>query len=919
MNFKPFLALQASAGSGKTFALSVRFVALILMNAKINEILALTFTKKASNEMKKRIVETFLNLHKDSKKEELRALCNLLEKDKDEILFLRDQKKQEFLQYELRISTFDAFFSKILRAFALNLGLMSDFQISEEKLKIKDIFLQSLDDEKLKDLAFYMVNLDDKEKFLKDLESLYENYFFMPIEEVEFPDRKKINEAYLKFKDYAISLNDKQLLNNFKLDDLYDDNLNAFLKTSFMEEFENVVYLQKLDEDLEFRVKKQEFFDVLDEYAKEIEKFKISKLMNLFKYYKKAKDKLHKEKNILSFTDINIKVYELINDDLKDMIYFRLDGYISHLLIDEFQDTNVLQYQILKPIIAELVSGEGVKKFRTFFYVGDKKQSIYRFRNGKKELFDLLQKDFPQIKKENLNTNYRSKELLVNFVNDAFKDKYKDYIFQNSLDDESKKGGFIRIVSSQEQNINEIKEKTLQTLYEQILFLKNKNATYESICILCWRNNDADIILEYLNDKNIPAYTQSNILLENKASVRLVIEYAKYCIFKDEYYLCVLKSLLGEDKNFIKLNLDLSKNPAQIALYLIKKLKLDLNDIALMQFLEYAKNKENFLELLFEPCPLKIISKESFGISIMSIHKSKGLEFDNVIVLDNLGKDKNNDEKILLEYDVDNGWELRIKSKILKSTKESKYLNFLNKIKQLDYEDDINKLYVAFTRAKNSLFIIKRNEDIKDQRYISYFNGKYLNLNSLEFGEFPIQISKYEKNDLKLKDKLDDFVNIGLQELDQKKEENDFSNFTFGNALHYFMQNIDFKNRNNYEILSLKTKDKFRYFLNDEEFNDLFNRINMLLNDDKFNQLLLNKKLYKEQKISFNKEIKQVDLLAIDENEAFVFDYKTSIFKHEDYINQILFYKNAIKNITNKDTKAFLVYVLKDKIKIENI
>ncbi|MEE6530078.1 UvrD-helicase domain-containing protein, partial [Campylobacter coli] len=68
MKFKPFLALEASAGSGKTFALSVRFVALILQGAKINEILALTFTKKASNEMKKRIIETFLNLEKESKK-----------------------------------------------------------------------------------------------------------------------------------------------------------------------------------------------------------------------------------------------------------------------------------------------------------------------------------------------------------------------------------------------------------------------------------------------------------------------------------------------------------------------------------------------------------------------------------------------------------------------------------------------------------------------------------------------------------------------------------------------------------------------------------------------------------------------------------------------------------------------------------
>ncbi len=76
MKFKPFLALEASAGSGKTFALSVRFVALILQGAKINEILALTFTKKASNEMKKRIIETFLNLEKESKKASVKSFVS---------------------------------------------------------------------------------------------------------------------------------------------------------------------------------------------------------------------------------------------------------------------------------------------------------------------------------------------------------------------------------------------------------------------------------------------------------------------------------------------------------------------------------------------------------------------------------------------------------------------------------------------------------------------------------------------------------------------------------------------------------------------------------------------------------------------------------------------------------------------------
>ncbi|MEE6548810.1 3'-5' exonuclease, partial [Campylobacter jejuni] len=143
-------------------------------------------------------------------------------------------------------------------------------------------------------------------------------------------------------------------------------------------------------------------------------------------------------------------------------------------------------------------------------------------------------------------------------------------------------------------------------------------------------------------------------------------------------------------------------------LFLIKELKLDLNDIALIQFIEYAKTKENFLKLLFEPCALKIVSEQNMGISIMSVHKSKGLEFDHVILLDSLSKNNSNNEDIMLEYDINQGWQLHIKDKIRELTKEPIYTLFKENITRANYEDDINKLYVAFTRAKESLIIIKR-------------------------------------------------------------------------------------------------------------------------------------------------------------------------------------------------------------------
>ncbi|WP_348518751.1 RecB-like helicase [Campylobacter sp. CCS1377] len=918
--FKPFLALEASAGSGKTFALSVRFVALILQGAKINEILALTFTKKAANEMQKRVIDTFLYLEQDSKNAECKALCELLDFSKDELIALRDQKKQDFLRQNLKISTFDAFFSRILRSFSLNLGLMSDFEISEEELDVKAVFLKILSTKELRDLAYYICEFDEKEAFFKELERLYENAYFKDNLKISFCDKTKLNEAYRDLRSYALGLNHKNLSANFDNEEL---ELNEFLEKPFMSKFESTKYLRDLyNEDAIFSKKRDEFLKILNVYANELEEFKIAKLMNLLEHFGEAKNIIHKNKNILSFSDVSKKVLDLMQSDLKDMIYFRLDGNISHLLIDEFQDTSVIQYQILLPIISELVSGEGVKKNRSFFYVGDKKQSIYRFRKGKKELFDLLQKDFVQIQKENLDTNYRSQKILVDFVNEIFENKFQNYIAQKTPNDESKKGGFVRVIQSneekkpKEEQSREIKEKTLETLLGQIRFLQSKNIALEKICILCWKNDDADLVLEFLHQNGISAFTQSNVLLENKASVKAVLEYAKFCIFGDEFYGVFLKELLGEE--FPRLELDLSKSAMKNVLYLAKKLKLNLSDIALIQFIEYAGSKNNFLELLFEPCNLKILNEQNWGISIMSVHKSKGLEFDHVILLDSLSKPQNNTDKILLEYDISMGWELKIRDKIRKNTQDEKYNAFLESIQKAELEDEINKLYVAMTRAKKSLIIIKRNEALVNGSYLSYFSSdRYLNLACEERGEI-IAEEKLDTNSNEKQQALLEFVKVGLQEVEDKQYLNSFEIY-FGNAFHFFMQNLKLPYGENFETLCEKTKGKFRHFLSKEDFTRLFKRIKMLLQNDDFSKLIANKQLLKEQDFSFNGEIKRVDLLALDEKSACVLDYKTSLLMQTKHIEQVKFYKDSLREILKKETSAFLVYCLEDEIKIQEV
>lgn len=907
---KPFLALEASAGSGKTFALSVRYVALVLLNAKISEILAITFTNKAANEMKIRIIDTFLELHQAHKSNELQALCALLGKNEQEILALRDARKSEFLRSELKIKTFDSFFTSIVRSFSLNLGLMSDFELEENKVSANAEFIKLLSQKELEGLARFIISTKStKEDFLKDLEFLYENSYSLPHSNTAYPAKEleNISLTYQILKNYALPKSQNAFFKkNFSFETIDKNNIREFCEKSIIAEFESKKYFEIFFDDEEFLQKRNALLSSLNAYANALQDYKLGILMNFLNHFKKAKDTIIKEKNVLSFGDMAKKANELLTqNELKELIYFRLDGYIAHLLIDEFQDTSVLQYQILKPLIAEIVSGKGTRDFKSFFYVGDKKQSIYRFRHSKKELFDLLQKDFPQIQKESLKTNYRSKENIVNFINKQFSKLYANYESQES---KIKGGGFVKIVRSNEtqKDKKEIFEENFKTLTQHLEFLKAHNIKEDNICILCWKNEDADELVARLKEQKFKAYTQSKIVLDKNASVCLLINYAKYCIFGDEYYNELIKSLLGKEIQRIKL--DIADNPAHIIHFLIQHLKLDLSDNALIQLLEYSTTKENFLELLFEPFT-QTIANEAKGISIMTVHKSKGLEFDNVILLDTLSAGADNKgHNLMLEYDTEKkSWQLHFKDSIRKATKEQAYTEFTNKKELYDKEDGINKLYVAITRAKKSLFIIKRNE------------GQYSLFEDIEcdeVGELENELISEEEVNFKGLDALMPFEKVPKQEKMPSSAKSD--EIYFGKAFHYFMQHYNFKEES--KNLRQMIKQKFHHFLDENAFNELFERIETLLLNAEFKELYKNKTLFKEQNLSFNGELKQLDLLCVDENEAVVVDYKTGISDEEGHKKQVRLYKKAIENILQKPkTSAFIVYCLKEGIRIEKV
>ncbi|EGK8088554.1 RecB-like helicase [Campylobacter sp. CNRCH_2014_2849] len=911
-HFEPFLALEASAGSGKTFALSVRFVALVLMGAKINEILALTFTNKATSEMKERVFKTFLEFdvfENGENKAECNELMKMLGKSKDELIALREKYKDEFLRSKLNIYTFDSFFSQIIRSFALNLGLMSDFDIIESQDSYKN-FISKLDEEELRALAYYIVQTKSKSDFLQNLESLYERSCeIKSIQNAHFPNKTFLEKSLSEFITYARNLStDKNYQKNFEF-----ENIEDFFTKPIICDLDKKYFVKVIDS--EFLQKRAEFLQSAKEYFTQMENYRISMLAKLLAHFKEARNENNAKQNALTFSDIALKTHELISDETnKDLIYFRLDGYISHLLIDEFQDTNVLQYQILKPIIAELVSGEGVKKNRSFFYVGDKKQSIYGFRGGKKELFDKLLKDFPQIKLEHLDTNYRSKKIIVDYVNEVFKDKFFDSFLNPSftLQKSIKEGGYVEVLQNHILPKSSLHEASGKEVLKIIQKLLEKGVKLSEICILVWINKDATLMKEFLEENDIKAYTQSNVALMDCISVRVLFDYAKACVLKDEFSLYFASSILEKELEFI--TLDLNRSVSEILKYLVHVLKLDLSDVNLIAYLEYASTFDNFFDFLFAPCELKSLQAQDDGVSIMTVHKSKGLEFENLIVLDRLSKKAPDNETLMFEYDLEQGWEVKYRHSARKHLEDQNYNTFLAKKEKLQAEDEINCLYVALTRAKNSLFIIKNDESFKT--FKSYFQG----YEEKQIGIIEEQLSKTKEplENLEQIENFEEFQKVNLQEVKVKSHLSS-TQIHFGLALHEFLQYFDFNTKSNFEFCKQMVYKKYRFYLDDESFNELFKRLTMLLKDESFNALLAGKKLLKEQIITYKGEQKQLDMLAFDDNEAIIIDYKTGLNLNE-HKKQVLLYKEAIEKILAKtSTKAFLVYVLKDKVEIAEV
>ena len=476
-----FDIINASAGSGKTFALTLKILVKMLKSEDENyfkRILALTFTNRAAEEMKNRILNALKDFSdiqiKESPTEMFKQLKKELNFSSDKIIKLAKDRLNLLLHnYSFfQIETLDSFNHHIIRSFYNELNLDPDFQVIIDTEDILDqsvlrIFENIENDEEISSLIkdFSVKKISEGKSW--DVEFDLKEFAQSILKENEINDVEKIEKSSLKeFKTLKLNI-------ELKLKDLSNTQKNLLLKIQkkisnnemeivfsrnsfpkFIAAVKNNSFTWSSIKSVSTLFKKntlitksclkdhpdklnvfvQELFELFLELKGLLIKIKVlnSFLYSLtpsilLKLIKSNSEDIQKENNELFLSKFNKLIYKEIVNQPTPYIYEKLGVKFNDYLIDEFQDTSDLQWKNLIPLISHAIESFQEKKNQgSLFLVGDPKQSVYRWRGADPNIFVslLLNENNPFNVKKNITSlpvNYRSRNEIINFNNSLFK------------------------------------------------------------------------------------------------------------------------------------------------------------------------------------------------------------------------------------------------------------------------------------------------------------------------------------------------------------------------------------------------------------------------------------------------------------------------------------------------------------------
>ncbi|NMH89027.1 UvrD-helicase domain-containing protein [Flavivirga algicola] len=1037
-----FTIYNASAGSGKTFTLVKEYLKILYRSSnseQFKRILAITFTNKAVAEMKDRIIETlkqFSNKAILNKPNSMfSAICEELQMDPN-VLYNKSRQLLNTIIHNYAafdISTIDGFTHKLIRTFAYDLRLPLNFEVELDQdallneavnrliekagtdsilTKILvDFAIEKADDDKSWDVSFdfnkmakLLVNENDipfietlKDKTLDDFKTLKAQLSkdFTALESHIIEKAQKaitlIEEAGLEFNDFSGSYLPKHFKNlaNKKFDLNFQAKWQEDLESKTLYPKRVADTIASIIEQIQpqiaagFYETKQKVFHLrfLKAFYKNITPLSVLNAIN------NELKVLKEEQNKMLISEFNTIISKEIRNQPTPFIYERIGEKFNHYFIDEFQDTSVMQWENLIPLLENSLSAETGNAM----LVGDAKQAIYRWRGGKAEQFiGLFNDDNPfHVEKhvENLPTNYRSFKSVVNFNNGFFsylsgqvfsnKD-YKDLYekaYQNTFLEDTGHVELSFLDLDKEADRNEqFSENVLKTIHG---CLKN-NFRLEDICVLVRKKNEGVAVANYLGKHDIPIISSETLLVNNSMEVVFVnnilgllvqpknneikIEILNYLntLFnienKHEFFsrhinLSVFNLFKSLEAFNIFVNSDLL---LQLPLYdlaetIVRDFNLVQSSNAYIQFyldlvLDFSQKKgsniSGFLEYFDKKKEsLSIVSpKGQNAVQIMTIHKSKGLEFPVVIFpYADLDIYRELDPKEWFEIDKEKyagfTYTLLNYNRDFENYGEEGQ-RIYNRHQSEQELDNINLLYVTLTRAVEQLYIIS-TKDISSKgipnmkRYSGLFISYLQQLGMWHDSQLKYSFGNHEKTS-----EVSTIVkeaHIQQEFISTAKETHNIKVITRsgllwdtsqqeaiekGNLIHNIMSQIKTKDDvdsvfNSFIKASLITK---------EQATELTHIVNKIIKHPKLeNYYGSDYTIYNERDI-ITKEgiILRPDRLVINaDNEAVIIDYKTGV-EDKKHWQQLQSYQDILEDMKIAVINKILIYV-NDEIKVKEV
>lgn len=810
---RPVTVCKASAGTGKTYTLAAYYIGLLLSGEDYRSILAITFTNKATAEMSERILTYLYALSQGQEKDFLGRVRLFMLRDNDAPSEILEQRAGDCFRRMLadfdnmHVMTIDAFLQSLLSGLA---GVLHSSAGTNTELDIKHVIKQAVDQLVTTDLTeenlriieryslyklsqdtswdirnslsklaevFYNESaqiLDSSEKIIFDAPFIAERREALLKQWTEHPDVVRINHLLGQLERMDLSMTNgskvKQAMDNIR------NSITNPKKIRKKEDYFRGLTESNMDDLLKhnWKLVPQEAQDMILEATRLIRTLKgfyftiqlsiaESHNMELMASLQHIIMRNLSEANSALLARTASVLSDALQSGDADFILEKAGIRYRHVLMDEFQDTSRLQWNVIEKLLLDVLANEG----NTLLIVGDIKQSIYRWRNGDWHIMDSLTDPDNQLTKDRLNgrftsltKNFRSSEQVVNFNLSLFDFIVKNYAKELADSDETeqkliqriygedfdsrhlsrfyqadkKPGGFVRFRTFEGDTVDERMSAQTEEMFNTMEDLLSKGVQPSDMLILVRSGKSAIPFItrahaaldaaQYPLLSKTPVVSESSFLLRASDAVNTVIAALRVVLNKDDVAAQQVMTFIEKPDIIEQIHRRVN---AQTPLYeavseLVALLLTDekghydgeetayinsLLDNTRSYVSSYGSRMDDFLEYWEDTLQNKSIPASSVGaIRIMTIHKSKGLQAQTVFIPYCNWKIESPEDRLWcpIAPELNAG-----DDQIPVSTGENMMLSAYSKAYEAELKnarvDSLNMLYVAVTRAEDNLFI----------------------------------------------------------------------------------------------------------------------------------------------------------------------------------------------------------------------